>query len=125
MLLDPDAVIALLREQRKSDLALLAVVAMAACTPEELDAGANPWRTAADRLENGARRVREQNRAPRQKPRGHGPARDVLAWIDDAQLPPLTTVKKDLFDRAPRLADRLVPMLRKVADAADEERAPG
>lgn len=121
MLLDPEGVIAMLREQRKSDLAMVAIVAMAACSIEEIEAGANPWLVASERLESGASRFRERNRTSTRKikPRGVGRPRDVLAWIDEASVPPMTAAKRDLFYRAPKIAERLAPMLRAVGESVE------
>lgn len=121
-LLDPEGVIKLLREQRDSDLAMLVVLAAVAGPEEE-----NPWRVAAERLEAAVPRLRAMNpRRPQGKRRGTGPARDVLAYIENAELAlALPHRAADTAERAAKIAERAAGMLRQVAEkGADHRESP-
>lgn len=97
MILDPEGIISLLAEERKTSLAVLAL--LATCTGENPDTA---WATAADRLDEAARIIAEQRDAE-------------IGTTPTGRKKAHRTRRYEELDRVVKLAARLSGPLRQVA----------
>lgn len=114
MILYPDPIIELLRSEQERDNAFLALLAAVTGEPPE-----TAWETAANRCRDVARVLRDMNSPPPNMhggKRGHGTARDVLAYLAE-QEDRLARPKRvsEMALAAARLAERAQGPLRQVA----------